>query len=281
MTRARPNPFNTETIQKAMQQMMLATIFFVFPVQAFAARTIKPEKLERIVESIESKMNSARTEFVKDLDSLKFKLSNNRLPIAKDMNPQAKRALLETIDSELKEFRRTNLLPDHPALIELSLSFARRTARITLSAEKARLQVIEESNSGNSELPTPFLQRLEQRLDSVLRGVAIWNKGDVWHGKRVYSSGDAQGLELRIHSVAGNTFNGVLIQKYQNGTSDQMNVSGQRLGSNFSMNTTGMKLGAARFLKFNGVVIGKQIFADISGVAASGKPAGGFAGLRN
>jgi len=29
------------------------------------------------------------------------------------------------------------------------------------------------------------------------------------------------------------------------------------------------------------VVIGKQIFANVSGVAASGNPAGGFAGLRN
>ena len=261
-------------IQGSFQSVSIACLVclvLAFPAQAFA---VTVEKMESSVADVEERMNSARARFVKKLESAKVKVRQAK------MGSEEKRACLKTIDSELTVFKQSSLLPDHPLHIGLSYDFSRNVLLTIGRAEETRLRIIEATNRGSTDLSLSELAKLESRLDRVLSSTATWNSGDRWHGKRVYPVGSAQGLELRIHTVTGSQFTGVLIQWYANGTSDEMHVAGQRVGSNFSMQTTGMKLGAASFLKFNGVVIGKQILPNISGVAVSGKRASGLAGLR-
>lgn len=231
------------------------------------------DKLEEQVDAVVSQMETFRKRLVNQLETEKDKLKKA------NVNPEAKRALIRAVETEVDEFKRTGMPPDHPNLIGYAVKFGEITSKTIQQAEALRLKVIDTEVRGDSPLSKSELKSLESRLENVLAGAVSWKVNDKWGGKRTYSNGDSQTLELRIHTVEGNNFAGILAQRSQNGTTDEMNVTGKRVGLQFVMTTTAMKQGKARNLQFSGVAIGNRILAGVSGIASNGKPASGFVKL--
>jgi len=229
-----------------------------------------PETLEPRVEKLEDGIGVARKSFLANLQRWRNSIVKSK------HSPDMKRELSSVVVSAMRGFERDNDLPDHPALIPLSYSYAKSTQRIMLDAEKLRQDIVAEGLRSEGTFGVAQIRQLERRVEAIIEGSDSFRPGSEWHGKRTYLGGDSQGIHIFIDKVVGNQFTGRLRQSYQNGTSDVMEIAGMRVGSDVGFRTTGMNLGAGRNLKFDGALVGSRLFAQVSGTAASGKPASGF-----
>ncbi len=230
------------------------------------------DRVNRFVQTKERQMETARKKLLKDIDAVQREIKHSEL------DPDAKRLLLQKIQSDRKKFVATKEMPSCDEL-EHVIVYAEANQSIIASIDDFRKKVADKAIRKDDDPDvSETLNNLEQKVLQLLGGRIDFGEGSDWRGKRQGPDGNSVQLYMHVGQVAGNVFRGRLEQT-SNSATDIMKVEGQREGNHVVIRTTEMIRGAYRSLEFAGYILGRRIVASVDGVNTAKKPVSGWISL--
>jgi hypothetical protein len=231
------------------------------------------ERVNRFVQTKERQLESARKKLLKAIDTVQKEIKQS------DLDPDAKRLLLQRIKSDQKKFAATKELPSCDELLEPVIAYADANEQIIASIDEFRKKLADKAirKEGDPDV-SEALTKLEEKVLKLLGGRIDFTEGSDWRGKRQGPEGNSVQLYMHIGQVAGNVFRGRLEQT-SNAATDIMKVEGQRDGNHVVIRTTEMIRGDYRSLEFTGYFLGRRIVASVDGVNTAKKRATGWISL--
>ncbi|HEV3302566.1 MAG TPA: hypothetical protein VG055_23125 [Planctomycetaceae bacterium] len=231
------------------------------------------DRVNRFVQTKERQMESARKKLLKAIDGVQKEIKQS------DLDPDAKRLLLQRIKSDQKKFAATKELPSCDELLEPVIAYADANEQIIASIDEFRKKLADKAirKEGDPDV-SEALTKLEEKVLKLLGGRIDFTEGSDWRGKRQGPEGNSVQLYMHIGQVAGNVFRGRLEQT-SNAATDIMKVEGQRDGNHVVIRTTEMIRGDYRSLEFTGYFLGRRIVASVDGVNTAKKRATGWISL--
>lgn len=227
------------------------------------------KQVDALVASSQKRLDQVRDELVKNIKQVQNNIRKS------DFAPDAKRLMLQRVQSDLDRLETTQELPTCDELREESIDAAVEYQKVLKQVEDKRQSLLDKALNTQDPAVQKKLMDLEQRISGLFGGRIEFVQGDNWQGTREGPDGRAFTLKLHLSEVAGGVFRGELTQIDSNHVADIMKVEGRRDGYAFTMRTTGMLRGAGRSLRFDGCVIGRLIVADLGGTAVGGRAASG------
>jgi hypothetical protein len=231
------------------------------------------DRVNRFVQTKERQMETARKKLLKAIDTVQKEIKQS------DLDPDAKRLLLQRIKSDQKKFAATKELPSCDELLESVIDYADANEKIIASIDEFRKKLADKAirKEGDPDV-SEALTKLEEKVLKLLGGRIDFTEGSDWRGKRQGPEGNSVQLYMHIGQVAGNVFRGRLEQT-SNAATDIMKVEGQRDGNHVVIRTTEMIRGDYRSLEFTGYFLGRRIVASVDGVNTAKKRATGWISL--
>jgi hypothetical protein len=231
------------------------------------------DRVNRFVQTKERQMESAHKKLLKAIDSVQKEIKQS------DLDPDAKRLLLQRIKSDQKKFAATKELPSCDELLEPVIAYADANQEIIASIDDFRKKVADKAIRKEDDPDvSETLTKLEEEVLQLLGSRIDFTEGSDWRGKRQGPTGNSVQLYMHVGQVAGNVFRGRLEQT-SNAATDIMRVEGQRNGNRVVIRTTEMIRGDYRSLEFAGYFLGRRIVASVGGVGVNNKPASGWISL--
>jgi hypothetical protein len=231
------------------------------------------DRLNRFVQSKDRQMEAARKKLLKAIDALRREIKQS------DLDPDAKRLLLQRIKSDQKSFVASKELPSCDELLESVIAYANANQEVIASIDEFRKKLADKAirKEGDPDV-SQTLTKLEEKVLQLLGGRIEFTEGSHWRGKRQGPTGNSVQLYMHVGQVAGNVFRGRLEQT-SNAATDIMKVEGKRDGNHVVIRTTEMIRGDYRSLEFTGYFLGRRIVASVAGVGVNNKPASGWISL--
>jgi hypothetical protein len=231
------------------------------------------DRVNRFVQTKERQMETARKKLLKAIDAVQKEIKQSEL------DPDAKRLLLQRIKSDQKKFAATKELPSCDELLEPVIAYADANEQIIASIDEFRKKLADKAIRKEDDPDvSETLSKLEDKVLQLLGGRVNFTEGSDWRGKRQGPEGNSVQLYMHVGQVAGNVFRGRLEQTSNYGT-DIMKVEGQRDGNHVVIRTTEMIRGDYRSLEFAGYFLGRRIVASVDGVNTAKKRATGWISL--
>jgi hypothetical protein len=196
-----------------------------------------------------------------------------------DLDPDAKRLLLQRIKSDQQKFAKTKELPSCDELLGPMIDFADANEKIIADVDQFRKNLADKAIRKERDPDvSEALTKLEDKVLKLLGGRVEFTEGSDWHGKRQFPKGGSAQLYMHVGQVAGNVFRGRLEQT-TNAATDIMKVEGERDGNHLVIRTTEMIRGDYRELEFTGYFLGRRIVANVGGYGINKQPASGWISL--
>jgi len=268
----------TLLVSKDLVSLALCLVWWTIcspqPLLAAGPNTDKlSDRVNRFVQTKERQMESARKKLLKDIDAVQREIKQSEL------DPDAKRLLLQKIKADRKKFVDAKELPSCDELLEHVIAYAEANQSIISSIDDFRKKVADKAVRNDSDPDvSETLTKLEDKVLKLLGGRVDFTEGSDWRGKRQGPQGNSVQLYMHMGQVAGNVFRGRLEQT-SNSATDIMKIEGQRDGNHVVIRTTEMIRGDYRSLQFTGYVLGKRIVAGVGGFGVNSKPASGWISL--
>jgi hypothetical protein len=231
------------------------------------------DRVNRFVQTKERQMEAARRKLLKAIDGVQKEIKQS------DLDPDAKRLLLQRIKSDQQKFAKTKELPSCDELLGPMIDFADANEKIIADVDKFRKSLADKAirKEGDPDV-SEALTKLEDKVLKLLGGRVEFTEGSDWRGKRQGPTGNSVQLSMHVGQVAGNVFRGRMEQT-NNYTTDIMRVEGERDGNHVVIRTTEMIRGDYRQLEFTGYFLGRRIVASVDGTTTSKTRASGWISL--
>jgi hypothetical protein len=230
-------------------------------------------RVGQFVRSKQRQLEFARKKLLKAIDNVQRDVKHS------EVDPDAKRLLLQMIKSDRQNFVDGKELPSCDELLEHVIAYAEANQSIVASIDDFRKKISDKEIRNDSDPDvSKALAKLENDVMQLLGGRVDVNEGSQWNGTRHNQEGDAAQLSLQIDQVAGNVFRGRLEQSSNLATSI-MRVEGQRDGHYVVIRTTEMIRGEYRSLEFSGYILGRRIVVSVDGLNTAKKRATGYISL--
>jgi hypothetical protein len=202
------------------------------------------DRVNRFVQTKERQMEAARRKLLKAIDGVSKEIKQS------DLDPDAKRLLLQRIKTDQQKFAKTKELPSCDELLGPMIDFADANEKIIASIDDFRKKLADKAirKEGDPDV-SEALSKLEDKVLTLLGGRVEFTEGSDWRGKRQGPTGNS--VQLYMHVVAGNVFRGRMEQT-SNAATDIMRVEGERDGNHVVIRTTEMIRGDYRQLEFTG-----------------------------